>query len=351
MTKGSNNVQQTTHWTLTYWFVNQDEDGDLQRAHEKMELLDKIKNLGIIYAIAGLEVCPLTGRLHLQCAYITTDRYRFEQMRLKFIPHHVESMRKAAWRNRRYCKKDGQFTEIGVLPEGYTDDEPSSNQIATDIIRLSKEGKEDEIIDRFPAQYMRQYSTIQKILSDNEVWNPTGKKVCIWLYSKEYFRTGKSTFLATHFPLERGKTYWHPQFPASDFWERHNRGVKTVVFDDIDRSTPWLGSTLKRVTSDTPCIVNQKFGSALPMLKNILVCSNYLPSMIWPGEVGDAVSARFKFYQAIRHNGRDLMVTPLEKPSILFPLSLINELNKLGFKLIGNDDISINDISILGGSV
>lgn len=340
---------QGTHWCLTFFYEHQAENEDLQREEERKVLIDKLTKIGLVYLISGTESCPSSKRIHEQAACITVERYRFDQF-CRFVPGvHVEHMRKASWRSKRYCQKDGNFIEIGSLPSEYSNEVESASQIAKEIIKLSTEGKEDEIIQRYPAQYMRQYNTIRKIVSDNEAWIPSGRKVCIWLYSKEYFRTGKSTFLATHFPLRKGKTYWHPQFGHSDFWERFHAKCETVVFDDIDTTTPWLGSTLKRITSDTPIIVNQKFGSALPMLKNILVCSNYLPGKLWPNEIGDAVSARFVFLQAVRHNGRDLLVTPLEKPNILFPLSLIKLLNeKYKFNLIGNSENSINELDILG---
>jgi len=340
---------QVTHWTMTYFFQHQGIDEELQREEEKRVLIDRIKELGIIYGIFGTEVCPESGRIHLQIAFITTDRYRWQQMQVKFAPIHIEAMRKAAWRNKRYCKKDGRFIEIGQLPSGYEDEGPTANQIAAEVLKLAKENKIDEIQERFPAVYMRQRKVIHDIASEHEVWSPTGRRVCIWLYSKQYFQIGKSTFLATHFPYTRKKNYWHPQF-QSDFWERY-RGEETVIFDDLDATTPWLGSTLKRITSDTPLIVNQKFGSCLPMPKNIIVTSNLLPWQIWSNEVGGAVAARFIVLQGVRHCGRDLLVTPYEKPNVLFPISLINYLNNKGFNLIGNEEPHINDVDILGGSL
>ncbi|AUM61924.1 Rep [uncultured virus] len=343
---------QVTHWCMTYFFEHQGIDEDLQREHEKQVLIEKIQGLGIIYCILGLEVCPSSGKLHLQIAFITTDRYRWEQMQKKFAPVHIEAMRKAAWRSRRYCKKDGKFTEIGTLPSGYTDEEPSANQCAAAIIQLCREGKEDEIIERFPAQYMRQYNTIQKLLMEFEVWHPIGRKVCIWLVSKDFYRTGKSTFLAKHFPARRGEVYWHPQFPKSDCWERYKRNTHTCIFDDLDMTTDYLGSQLKRITSDTPNIVNVKYVSALPMIKNIFVSSNFLPREIYSNhKLADAVAARFEFYEAIRHNGVDLLVTPMEKPNRLFPVSLINILNNKGFNLQGNPEPSIDELDVLGSSI
>lgn len=332
---------QVTHWCATYFFHHQDISEDLQREEEKLALIEKIKGLGIIYGIFGQEICPESHRIHLQIAFITTDRYRWEQMQKMFAPMHIEAMRKAAWRSKRYCKKDGNFTEIGSLPQGYEDEGPSANQIAAEVITLAKANKIDEIIDRFPAYYMRMRKTIHEIATEFAQWTPIGRKVCIWLYSKEYFRIGKSTFLAKHFPRVRNEVYWHPQF-QSDFWEGYN-GEKTVVFDDLGARASWLGDTLKRITSDTPVLSNKKFGSCLTMVKNIFVSSNRLPTQLWQDDCGQAIAARFTIFQGVRHNGVDLLVTPLENPNIIFPISLINYLNNLNFNLTGNPEPELTD--------
>lgn len=340
---------QVTHWCMTYFFNNQELDGDLQREHEKQILIERIEGLGIIYCILGLEVCPSSGKLHLQIAFITVERYRWEQMQKKFAPIHIEAMRKAAWRNRRYCKKDGKFTEIGTLPEGYDSEEPTANQIAVEVIRLAKEQNIEEIMEKYPAYYMRTRKAIHEIATIYDTWRPTGRKVCIWLYSKEYFRVGKSTFLATHFPLSRNSIYWHPQF-QSDFWEGYTN-EKTVIFDDLGNRAQWLADTLKRITSDTPVRSNQKFGSVLTSIKTIIVSSNRLPTQLFTDDCGEAIAARFDILIGIRHNGRDLLVTPFEKPNRLFPISLINYLNcKYNMNLIGNTEPVIDEVGILGGS-
>jgi len=345
-----NATSQVTHWTLTYFFTHQDPNEDLQREHEAQVFIEKVKSKGIIYGIFGFETCPTTGKLHLQIAFITVERYRWEQLRVFFQPHHIEAMRKAMWRNKRYCGKEGKFIEVGTLPTEYTTEEPTANQLAAEVIKLAKEGKIEEIMERFPAYYMRARKNIHEIRSAYAPWNPIGRKVCIWLYSKEYFRVGKSTFLATHFPEVRDEVYWHPQF-VSDFWEGYNY-EKTVVFDDLGSRANWLADTLKRITSDTPCRSNQKFGSVRTTIKNIIVSSNRLPTQLFTDDCGEAIAARFDILIAIRHNGRDLLVTPLEKPNRIFPISLISYLNtKYNMNLRGNPEPVIDEIGILGGSV
>lgn len=341
---------QVTHWCMTYFFNNQEKNDELIRQEEELRLIENIKELGIIYLILGHETCPTSKKLHLQIAFITTDRYRWEQMQKRFAPIHIEAMRKAAWRNRRYCKKDGKFTEIGSLPEGYDSDEPSANQIAAEVIKLAKAGKIEEIMERFPAYYMRTRKVIHDIRSVYAVWSPIGKKALIWLYSKEYFRVGKSSFLAKHFLPKLHEVYWHPQF-QTDFWEGYE-GEHTVIFDDLGARANWLADTLKRITSDTPVRSNQKFGSVLTNCKTILVSSNRLPTQLFTDDCGEAIAARFDILWCIRHNGRDLLFTPLEKPNRLFPTSLVKYLNtKYEFNLVGNDESVIDNVDILGGSL
>lgn len=324
---------QVTHWAMTYFFENQNPEDEEARQEEKRQLIERLQKTGISYAILGTEVCKTTGRLHLQICFITTARYRQSQMFGFFPGIHVRAQRKPQWINTRYCKKDGSFTEIGQLPAGYDNDKEAQNLRYKDIIRLAKENKLDEIAEKYPGDYIRQYRTLQTIAADNWTYVPTGKKVNIWLYSRNYFQVGKSTWLTKHFQINRTQNYWHPMWTESNFWQLYDR-QSVCIFDDLDEENYKLGGMLKRITStNVPVIANVKNKCALPSLKMIIVTSNFLPQEIWKNKVGEAIASRFQIFRGVRHNGDDLLVSPDESNNDLFPVSLNKIVTDLGINL------------------
>lgn len=328
---------QCTHWAMTYFFQNQDPEGDEARQEEQRQLIERIDKLGLSYLVAGMEVCPQTGRIHLQISFISTARYRQSQMFAFFPGIHVRAMRKAPWINAKYCKKDGSFFEIGQLPAGYDNDKEASNLRYKDIIRLAKEGKLEEIAEKYPGDYIRQYRTLRTISDDNWTFVPTGRKINIWLYSRNYFVVGKSTWLTKYFLLNRTQNYWHPMWKESNFWQLYE-SQSICIFDDLDEENYNLGGILKRITStNVPVIANKKHSCVVPKIKVVFVTSNYLPEEIWKNKIGEAIHARFKVFKGIRHCDDDILVSPEGATNDMFPVSFNHIIKDLGINLIRND--------------
>lgn len=69
------------------------------------------------YLVWGREVCPTTGRQHLQGYVVWTSRRRFSAVRTQLAPAHVQAARGSSVQNRDYCTKDEDFVEIGTVPD------------------------------------------------------------------------------------------------------------------------------------------------------------------------------------------------------------------------------------------
>lgn len=69
----------------------------------------------IVYGIVAQEICPKTGKLHVQ-AYVYYKRpTRFHKILKTFGGCHIEPARKAPEANAVYCRKDLFYTERGNL--------------------------------------------------------------------------------------------------------------------------------------------------------------------------------------------------------------------------------------------
>lgn len=117
------------------------------------------------YIIAGREVAPTTGQIHLQCFVRFTSRLSFAAVRELLPQCHLSRARGTAQQNFVYCSKDGDFTEYGDLPndqgkrtdwERFTDWCRSLDHIPTDL----------EFIDAFPSLFGRYRASCRCIANE-----------------------------------------------------------------------------------------------------------------------------------------------------------------------------------------
>lgn len=86
---------------------------DMQYHVTLKSLVDKKK---LQYVAYGEEVCPTTGRQHLQAfAYAKEGRSKSAWIKL-FKPHHIAVCNGTLAQNEAYCSKEGKFTEYGLKP-------------------------------------------------------------------------------------------------------------------------------------------------------------------------------------------------------------------------------------------
>lgn len=69
------------------------------------------------YMVFGYEVCPDTGRKHLQGYHYTERQRSLRAFSKKFGNCHVAAQRGTAKQASDYCKEDGKFEEFGELPQ------------------------------------------------------------------------------------------------------------------------------------------------------------------------------------------------------------------------------------------
>lgn len=90
---------------------------DSKNLVEKQEDIKAYVNSGsAVYGVVGREICPVTGRNHLQCYVMFKNAKTFTAVKRMFPGAHIEKAIATASMNRTYCIKEGDFTEYGMFP-------------------------------------------------------------------------------------------------------------------------------------------------------------------------------------------------------------------------------------------
>ena len=111
-----------------------------------------------VYSIVGKEICPTTGRPHLQCYVYYKNAKTLRSMNKLYPGIHVEPANGTPVQNRNYCMKDKEFVETGELPKQGTRSDLES------VYDMAAEGKTDvEIGEEHKASYIRYYKAIDRI--------------------------------------------------------------------------------------------------------------------------------------------------------------------------------------------
>lgn len=242
------------------------------------------------YIIIGKEV-GASGTPHLQ-GYIQLEK-RYSLSRLGgLFPWHVEATRGHPGQASEYCKKDGDFIEVGTLstPDSGKD---KKEDYWKQILDLAEEGQMNAIAEVYPGEYIRYYRNLHQIRTANMPSVGRVKK-CLWLFGKP--GTGKSRMA---FSINPEGTYAKM---ANKWWDGYTDQA-TIVLDDFGKDHRVLGYHLKRWSDRYPSILEVK-GTAIPTsYDEFIVTSNYSIEEIWgeDKEMCAAIKRRFKEFQVFDH--------------------------------------------------
>lgn len=224
-----------------------------------------IKNAkGVKYAVFGKEIGKETEKEHWQ-GYVEFNEgisLKTVKERLNIPTAHLESRKGTAQQASDYCKKDGQFIEIGKLSQ-----QGKRNDL-NDIFNSIKEGKSlKDVANENPSQwaYHRKAMADFKQLNE-EVRNWETEVILLW---------GKSGSGKTREAIEAGATMLEI---IGDFINGYD-GEDIVVFDDIE---PW---TFKRyqflkLFDRYPYKINIKGGTRNWKPKKVYLTTNNKPDEI-----------------------------------------------------------------------
>lgn len=253
-------AQQAKNWCFT--INNYEENGQellLQRGAETESVL---------YLVAGKEVGE-GGTPHIQGYVQFSKRLTLSTVkRLVGERAHCEVSRGTPQQAAQYCKKDGDFKEIGGIRGGQ-----GTRTDLVEVFRACVSGRTfGQVAEAYPSAALRYGSGIQRLrqlsrptrTSAPQIWcfwgkTGSGKTRRVWEYTNDH-------------------ALWvHP----GDRWFDGYDGQHAVLFDDFDGS--WFKlSFLLRLLDRYPMPVAVKGGHTWWVPKTIYITSNLNPSEWYP---------------------------------------------------------------------
>jgi len=218
------------------------------------------------WAIFGQEVCPTTGRMHLQSFCIFKNRIRKSQLRKKYhISIHWEGAKGSPSQNYDYCtKEDKDPMEYGVRPQFDNNGEREKNR--WDVNRKAlKEGRIEDVDSQI---FICHYRSCKAIMNDNmRVDKNLDVYPGLWLYGVP--GSGKSWEARM---LQESRPYVKK---ADKWWCNYNM-EEIVVIEDMSPDHAWMINLLKCWTDVYPFPAEVKVGN-LPLIRprKIIITSNY----------------------------------------------------------------------------
>lgn len=257
-------------FTLNNWT-----DGELASLSGKVP--DQLR-----YFVAGKEVGE-SGTPHLQ-GYAYTEGQRTHAWFKTLIGNraHIEFTKGTHEQAISYCKKDGDFVELGNPPKA-----PSAVG-ADELARweAARKSAKAGTLDDIPADiYLRMYRTLKEVAKDHMcVPEDLDKLSGVWITGLA--GCGKSRKAREDYPgsyLKMANKWW-------DGYQAH----KTVILDDIDKHHHVLGHHLK-IWTDRYAFLAENKGGAIAIRPDIIcVTSQYTIEDIWEDvETRAALNRRF----------------------------------------------------------
>jgi len=261
----------------------------------------------ITYYVGGLEVCPSTGKYHVQGYTELPPRAKkrvtpFAKM-MTFVgmkPPHVEPARKSATENRDYCLKvDTGAKPCAWIEAGKFRDDRNIGQRNKAIWDDTRKKAEAGDFGGIHSQhYVSFFPNIQKIhfsaphaLTDLQALNNT------WIVGIPGVGKSRGARLigALKSPMI-GDVRQEPYFkPANNKWWDSYQQEKIVILDDMELDAKYMGHELKLVSDRYKCRVEIKGASTMIRPEMIVVTSNYSPDEIWSSDAVCAAAVKRRF--------------------------------------------------------
>lgn len=223
--------------------------------------IDTILDWPCRYLVFGKEV-GVEGTPHLQGYVQFNKTLRFSQLKKLNERIHWEQARGSPKQASDYCKKDGDFTEVGkMFSPGAATQEKWEHTLA-----CAKEGRIDEIC----AEHQIRYQGAIKRLRLNNV--PANIDVeHYWYYGPT--GTGKSRSAREEYPDAYIKD-------CTKWWDDYDL-QSVVIIEDFDIQHAWMGHYLKIWGDRYKFRAEFKGGSMMVRPLTIIVTSNWEPREIW----------------------------------------------------------------------
>lgn len=270
-------------WCFTYHLGHED--------HYEA-LLERVECKYIVY---GREVCPTTGRQHLQgyVEFVNAKTMSAVKTAMSCDSLHLEKRKGTAKEASDYCKKDGNFEERGEISKDPKEGGSMEKDRWARSRELAQEGRFDEIDDELWIKYQ---SSFKKMRTDaiSNVTTRLEKMDNEWWWSRGTGK-GKSKLADKLY----GDAYWYKK--TKNGWWDHYNGEDVVVIEEMNKYHPQMGEDLKEWMGHRPFRVEVKGSMINIRPKKFVILSNYPPEGIWNEyEILAPLKRRLKVFEFTR---------------------------------------------------
>lgn len=242
----------------------------------------KIQNAGARYTVYGKEIGE-NGTKHLQGYMCFKSQRTLKSLSKKLPRAHLEIRRGSHEQARDYCKKDGDFVEIGEEPCSQKKKGELGKRVYEEAFELAKQGKIEEIPEPLRTRF---YSTYKRIRKDYQVV-PEGidKLTNEWYWGDT--GTGKSRKAREENPGAYLKN-------ANKWWDGYvDQAV--VIIDEWSPDHSCLANHLKQWADHHAFAAETKGGMTCIRPKKIIITSNYSPEQCFIDHANlEPIRRRFK---------------------------------------------------------
>lgn len=236
------------------------------------------------YHIFGREIGE-KGTPHLQGYVVFKNRKRLTAVKKILDRAHWEAAKGTHSEASTYCKKDGDFVEVGELPEerGRKGGKATKKKYE-EAFQLAVSGDVGAIEKDL---LVRHYRTFKQIKLDYIKEVPCMEKTTgLWIYGAS--GVGKSSYARAAYPTFYDK-------PCNKWWDGY-QGQPVALIDDVDVSHTFLGHFLKRWADHYAFMAETKGGGMYIRPEKIIVTSQYTIEDIWHDDHAtiEALKRRFE---------------------------------------------------------
>lgn len=230
------------------------------------------------YIVYGKEVCPDTGRLHLQGYVYYENPQSLKEFSTRFNNCHVEKQRGTAEQAADYCKEDGDWTERGELPKQgkRTDWAQAVEQLKTSEV--------SEVIIEQP-----QLLPCQRALREFKLMllKPLHREVNVITLIGDA-GSGKTRWVYENYPDAYSKP---PEKQSGTYFDGYT-GQKTLLLDDFYGGIPHC--SMLRILDRYPFNAPISGGFVQAQWDTVIITSNKMPQEWYKFGLTPALRRRLK---------------------------------------------------------
>jgi len=238
------------------------------------EIINEWKSLPVRFIQFGKEICPSTGKPHLQ-GFVYLHNAKTQSAMLKFIPKHqahIEKCRGTAADNCVYTGKDGDVFSQGDCPMTQEEKGERGQEWYKAQRIAMRTGDEEAISEYYKCEKPDLIKKHRRDFLSTRVLEDTTEQH-LWFTGPS--RTGKSRAAREMFPdyYDKDLTKW---------WDGYTDQFM-VLLDDLDRSHGFLLHSLKRMADRYPFPAEYKsLGKIQIRPKVVIVTSNWTIEQLYP---------------------------------------------------------------------